>query len=259
MDEWSSSLRSPLSLFVLFCLTLVGCLQEAPGPFPGQSKALLTALLKDINPEMRRTAVESLGKIGDRTAVPSVLPLLTDPIPLVRAAAAQALGRMATPADEAAVAGLTEALRDPADNVRQAAAMAIGDIEPSPRQLAVITTLAQGTDVRVRRIAVQALQSLDTSPVASALLPLADDPDAEVRQGTVACLGNSDDVRAGRVLKQRLAQDPSPAVRAQAAYHLGEVRGIDARSVLEAAAAKELDSGVRRWIEAELRSLRGSD
>lgn len=259
MDEWSLSLRSPLSLFLLFCLTLAGCLQEAPGPLPDQSKALLTALLKDHNPEVRRTAVESLGKIGDRTAVPSVLPLLTDPIPLVRGAAAQALGRMATPVDEVAVAGLTEALRDPADNVRQAAAMAIGDIEPSPRQLAVITTLAQAADVRVRRTVVHALQSLDTSPVASALLPLADDSDAEVRQGTVACFGNSDDVRAGRVLIQRLAQDPSPAVRAQAAYHLGEVRGIDARSVLQAAAAKERDSGVRRWIEAELRSLRGSD
>ena len=104
-----------------------------------------------------------------------------------------------------------------------------------------------------------ALQSLDTSHVASALLPLVDDSDAEVRQGAVACFGNSDDVRAGRVLKQRLTEDPSPAVRAQAAYHLGEVRGIDARSVLQAAAATEQDSGVRRWIEAELRSLRGSD
>ena len=177
-------------LFLLFCLTFSGCLQEAPWPSPDQSKALLTVLLKDHNPEVRRTAVESLGKIGDPTAVPSVVPLLTDPVPLVRGAAAQALGRLATPADEAAVAGLTEALGDPADNVRQAAAMAIGDIEPSPPQLAVITTLAQAADVtgeahRRARLAVPGYEF----HVASALLPLVDDSDAEVRQGAVACFG----------------------------------------------------------------------
>jgi HEAT repeat protein len=259
MGELGAPLRSPLSLFLLFCITLVGCLQEAPGPSPEQSKALLSALLKDNSPEVRRTAAESLGKIGDRTAVPAVLPLLTDPVPPVRAASAQALGRMATTADEAAVAGLTGALQDPADSVRQAAAMAIGDIEPSPRQLAAIATLAHVSDVRVRRAAVRALQSLDTSPVASVLLPLVEDPDAEVRQGAVACLGGSGDVRAGRVLQQRLTRDATPAVRAEAAYHLGEARGVDAHSVLQAALAKEPDGVVRRWIEAELRSLRVSD
>ena len=259
MHGRGSLLRLAYSLCALVCVTLVGCLQEAPGPSPDHSKALLTALLKDNSPEVRQTAVESLGKIGDRTAVPAVLPLLTDAIPPVRAAAAQALGRMATAADEAAVTGLTGALRDPADNVRQAAAMAISDIEPSPRQLAVIVMLARSADLQVRRTAVQALQSLDTSPVVSALLPLVDDTDAAVRQGVVACLGGSDDVRAGRALHQRLSHDPSPAVRAQAAYHVGEARGLDARSVLQAAARKEPDSGVRRWIEAELRSLRVSD
>ncbi len=258
MGEWGSPLRSPPSLFPLFCMTLAGCLQVAPGPSPEQSKALLTALLKDNSPEVRWTAAESLGKIGDRTAVPAVLALLTDPVPPIRAAAAQALGRMATAVDEAAVAGLTGALQDPADNVRQAAAIAIGDIEPSPRQLATIATLANVSDVRVRRAAVRALQSLDTSPVVSVLLPLVNDLDAEVRQGAVACLGGSGDVRAGSVLQQRLTRDPSPAVRAEAAYHLGEARGVDARSVLEAAAAKEPDGVVRRWIEAELRSLRVS-
>ena len=259
MGRWGSPLRSALSLFALLSLTLIGCFQEAPRPSADRSKALLTALLKDNSADMRRTAVESLGKIGDRTAVPSVLPLASDPISPVRAAVAQALGRMATAADEAAVAALIHALQDPVGNVRQAAALAINDIEPSHRQLADIIMLTHSTDVQVRRSALRSLQSLDTSPVASALLPLAEDPDAEVRQGAVACLGGSDDVRAARVLQQRLTRDPSPAVRTQAAYHVGEARGIDARAVLQAAAAKEPDRGVRRWIEAELRSLPGSD
>jgi HEAT repeat protein len=200
-----------------------------------------------------------LGKIGDRSALPVILPLLTDTVPAVRAAAAQALGRMATPDDEAVIAGLARSLADHDNRVRQAAALAIGEIEPSPRQLTPVTVLLRASDVQVRRAAVRALMSLDTEQVIEWLLPLLDDPDAEVRQGAVSALGLSGDTRVTAALRKRLVHDPSPAVRAEAAYHLGELSGQDMRPLLRLALEKETDHGVRRWIEAELKALRVND
>ena len=253
---------SSLALLVFLLIGSVvpfGCLQEAPTPSVEGGVAVLLALLQDKNPEIRRTAVESLGKIGDPSALPAVLPLLSDPVASVRAASAQALGRMATPAHDSVIAGLAHALRDTDDRVREAAALAIADIEPSSRQLAPVRDLLRASDVEVRRSAVRGLVSLDMGKGIDWLLPLVDDPDAEVRQGAVAALGFSGDVRAGFALGKRLVQDPSPGVRAEAAYHLGKLNGQNAYALLRAAVEKETDPGVRRWIEAELKALRVND
>jgi HEAT repeat protein len=250
---------SSLLWLILVSAVQSGCLQEAPPPSVERGTAMLRALLQDQSPEVRRTAAESLGKIGDRTALTAVLPLLHDPVPMVRATSAQALGRMASSADEAVIRGLSRALEDPTEEVRRLAAVAIGDIEPSARQLSTVADLLRGSDVHVRRAAVHALLALDTSQIVSWLLPVLDDPDAEVRQGAVAALGLSGDKRAEMALLKRLSGDPAPAVRAEAAYHLGELSGLDTVTVLRAAVEKEPDRGVRRWMEAELKALRVSD
>ena len=247
-----------LSLLVAFALQS-GCLQEAPAPSVERGIAVLMPLLRDETPEVRRSAAESLGKIGDRSTATALLPLLTDPTPSVRAAAAQALGRMANPMDEAVITALTRALQDPSDRVKQVAALAIGEIEPSAAQLRPVAGLLRARDVQVRRAAVRALLLVETGPFMEALAPLLDDPDADVRQGAVAALSLSGDPRAASAVGKRLAQDPSPAVRAEAAYHLGHLRGDGIRARLHAVLEKESDAGVRRWIEAELRGLRVND
>ena len=252
-------LRS-LSLSLLICFgALLGCLQDAKAPSVERGVALLIGLLKDTHPDIRRTSVESLGKIGDQSAAPAVLALLTDPVSAVRAAAAQALGRLASQEDKAAIDGLGGALRDPEDSVRQAAALAIGEIEPSPRQLSTVAELLRASDVNLRRAAVRALLSLNTGEVVDWFLPLLNDPDTEVRQGAVAAIGLSGDGRAVRALGQRLMHDPSAAVRAEAAYHLGESNGQDLATLLSTAVKRETDPDVRRWIEAELKELRETD
>ena len=246
-----------LSIFG-FC-TVSGCLQEAPAPSVERGVAVLVALLQDTNIDVRRTAAESLGKVGDRSALPALLMLLTDHEPVVRATTAQALGRVATPDDAAVIGALARSIGDPDDRVRQAGALAISEIEPSPRQLGSMVDLLRASDVQIRRAAVRALMSLDTGQVVEWLLPLLDDPDAEVRQGTVAALGLSGDARAVAALGKRLVRDSSPAVRTEAAYHLGELSGQDTRALLRVAVEKEADRGVRRWIEAELKALRAND
>jgi HEAT repeat protein len=261
MPQFGRSIRAfvPPPSICIACLIHLGCLQEAPTSSVERGVVLLMALTQDASPDIRRTAIESLGKIGDRSALPAVSPLLADPVPVVRAAAAQALGRMARPEDGDVISAMARALEDPSDSVKQAAALAIGDIEPSPRQLTSARDLLRSSDVRVRRATVYALLLLDTGQVVEWLLPLLDDPDQEVRQGAVAALGLSGDARAATVLRKPLAQDPSPAVRTEAAYHLGKVSGQHARALLKTAVEKEKDGGVRRWMESELKALPVSD
>jgi HEAT repeat protein len=261
MPQFGRSIRAflPPPSICIACLIHLGCLQEAPTSSVERGVVLLMALTQDASPDIRRTAIESLGKIGDRSALPAVSPLLADPVPVVRAAAAQALGRMARPEDGDVISAMARALEDPSDSVKQAAALAIGDIEPSPRQLTSARDLLRSSDVRVRRATVYALLLLDTGQVVEWLLPLLDDPDQEVRQGAVAALGLSGDARAATALRKPLAQDPSPAVRTEAAYHLGKVSGQHARALLKTAVEKEKDGGVRRWMESELKALPVSD
>ena len=159
MPKWGQRfLSTSLSLSILIaCTAQLSCLQDSKAPSVERAVVVLLTLLQDEQPDTRRTAVESLGKIGDRSALPAVLPLLTDPVPAVRAATAQALGRVATPDDGAVIVGLARLLNDSDDRVRHAAAMAIGEIEPSPRQLAPWPILLQASDVQIRRAAVRAL------------------------------------------------------------------------------------------------------
>lgn len=246
-------------LIPVILLWLAGCGQEVPVRSAERAVALLTPLLRDENAEIRRTAAESLGKIGDQAAVDSILPLVSDPFPAVRATAVQALGRMASPPSQEVVDALTRALQDPIDSVKQAASMAIGDIEPVPNQLGLTVSLVSARDTQVRRAAVRALWQVDASPWLSLLVSALRDSDAEVRQSAVAVLGESGGTSMAIEIRNRLAEDSSPAVRAEAAYQLGKVGGRAARLALEEAVAKDPESGVRRWAEKELTSLRVSD
>ena len=251
-----------VSVFCLLVITLFpfsGCLQETAVPSAERTVVFLISLLHDEAPEIRRTAVESLGKIGVQISAVSVLPLLTDPVPAVRAAAAQALGRLGSPSTEGIIVGLTRALEDPDDSVKAAAAIALGEIEPASKELALALNLVRATDVRVRRAAVRALLQVDASLWAASLVPALRDADAEVRQAAVAALGAWGGPNAATEVRKRVEEDVSPAVRSEAVYQMGKMGGPETRSALEGVIAKDPDSGVRRWAEAELRSLRGSD
>jgi len=220
--------------------------------------ALLTSLLHDENAEVRRTAVESLGKIGEQSAVAMVVPLLADQAPVVRVAAAKALGRIGV-SNVTVIDALTRSLEDPDDGVKRAAAMAIGELEPPSVQLRPVVSLAQASDVRVKRAAIRALLDADVHQWVPLIVPALDDPDAEVRQGAIAVLATSGDSQVRSRIHRRFTQDSSAAVRAEAAYHMGRLGGSESRAVLRAALKREPDEGVRRWIEAELKSLPASD
>jgi HEAT repeat protein len=250
----------PLVSFLVILLTsLAGCLQEASAPSAERTSALLASLLRDKSPEIRRTAAESLGKIGDSAATLSILPLVTDPAPSVRVAAVRALGRLSPVLKEGVVDVLTRALEDPDNSVKQAASLAIGEIEPASDQLRSVVSLVNARDIGVRRAAVRVLLQVDAGRWLSALVPVVQDSDSEVRQGVVAVLGDSGEIAVVAELRKRLLEDSSPAVRAEAAYQLGKLGGSEARAALELASREDSALGVRRWAEAQLRSLRVPD
>ncbi|OGW51130.1 MAG: hypothetical protein A2V62_02165 [Nitrospirae bacterium RBG_19FT_COMBO_58_9] len=198
---------------------------------------------------MRRTAAESLGKIGDSRSVDSILPLLHDPAPVVREASVIALGRMRPTATDEVVALLTHALQDPVESVRRAAAVAIGEIEPGPRFLGPVVGLLQSSDEGVRRAAARALLQVDSSQSFAELVAAGRDADAEVRQGIVAAVGEWGGVAVSPWLRECLAQDSSPGVRAEAAYRLGMLNDPETRAALETAVVTDADVGVRNWAK----------
>ena len=234
---------------VLSVLCLAGCVQDSPSSSSERTVSLLLELLHDEGPEMRRTAAESLGKIGDPRAADSILSLIHDPAAIVREASVLAMGRVKPAATDGVVGLLVQALGDSVESVRQAAVVAIGDIEPGSRLLQPVAGLLRSSDVTVRRAVVRALLQVDSSQSVPALVAAGGDSDAEVRQGLVAAVGEWGGAAVSPWLRERLAQDPSPGVRAEAAYRLGMLSDPDTRAALETAVAKDADSGVRRWAK----------
>jgi HEAT repeat protein len=234
---------------LVLSLSLSGCLQDSPSSSKAQALSLLLKLLQDERPEMRRTAVESLGKIGDPQATDSILPLSRDPYALVREAAITALGRLNPAATEAVVLLLAQALEDPVESVRQAAVGAIGEIEPRSQLLQPIVALLPSSDPNIKKAAARALIQVDSSQWIPALIAAGHDSDAEVRQGIVAAVGEWGGSSVAPWLRECLAQDPSPRVRAEAAYRLRTFSDFETKAALEAAGAKDADREVRRWAK----------
>lgn len=234
---------------VLNLLSLAGCIQDSPTPSKERAVSLLLELLHDERPEMRQTAAESLGKIGDRGSVDSILPLIQDPAEGVREASVAALGRIAPPATNAIVAFLAQALTDPVESVRQAAVVAIGEIEPAPRLLEPIVGLLRSSDTAIRKAAVQALLQVDSSRSVSSLLAAGQDADPEVRQGIVAAVGEWGGAAVSPWLRERLVNDASPGVRTEAAFRLGMRSDVESKNALDRAVVMDTDSGVRNWAK----------
>jgi HEAT repeat protein len=235
-------------VIVLF-LCLAGCVQDSPLSSKERTVSLLLEMLRDERSEMRRTAADSLGKIGDPRAVDSILPLVHDPTSMVREASVRAVGRLKPTATDGVMAFLIKALADPVESVRQAAIVAIGEIEPASRLLEPVMGLLRSSDTTIRRAAVRALLQVDSSQRVHALVVAGQDSDAEVRQGVVAVVGEWGGSRAAPWLRERLAGDPSPGVRAEAAYRLGTFSDSDTKAALNMTVSKDPDSGVRRWAK----------
>ncbi len=144
-------------------------------------------------PRVRVAGCRLLGDMGSSFAVLDLVPLLDDPRPVVRMAAAGALGRLGHPTGVFPLLG------------------AVG----------------RGNRLPVD-VAADAIQQIRDWPV-SHLQPCLTDPSEAIRALAVELLGRSQSVESVDVLVDFLEADPAPAVRVRAARALGRIgspRGV---------------------------------
>ncbi|SNT01780.1 HEAT repeat [Actinoplanes regularis] len=171
----------------------------------------LLAGLRDIDPDVRVTAVSQLGYTRRYDAVPHLIALADDLTDRVRRWVVFALGRIGSP-DAAPV--LLRLRADPL--VREDATAALGAVG-GPAALAVLRTLATDPDPRVRIDAATALPQAGVGDpeVRLLLVALAADPVPEVRAALVSGLAAVDVPGSSDELVLALAEDPEFDVRSR--------------------------------------------
>ncbi len=239
-----------LKLFIGFLpvlVSLVGCMDNSPQPSVEKTVRILGSLLEDKQAETRRTAAESLGKIGDPAGLRALLPLVHDPSPLVRSAAIQAIGRLGSRGKEEAVNAVLPAFTDRSESVRRSAVEALEELDPPPASVASLIPLLDSSDVHGRKAILLALLFTDASSLVEGLKAALQDGDGEIRRRAAAVLGEHGGPAALEQLGVAVLHDPNPEVRVEAAYRLRHVPGKEARRLLDRVAFGDRDEDVRRW------------
>lgn len=245
--------------FLIVCLLfLVGCQAESTPNTPLALASEFIDLLQDQDAAVRRTAALSLGKIASPPSEPALVVALKDPDPVVREYSAWALGQLGEVIDNNSALALVGALGDEHAPVKRAAAQALGRIGT---RKAVLELLNEGVLVgrtESRRYAIETLMQLENGGPFSTYVAASQDPDARVRQGAVAGLGELGDSQAIPVFRRLLLNDPDVGVRAEAAYRLGKLGTIADLPTLQRSADLDPDPLVHLWATWAIENINPS-
>lgn len=213
-------------------------------------------LLHDAAPDVRREAVVTLGRIGWNLArVDALELLLSDPAASVREATAYAIGRQSiAPSDRQAVEdALLSATRTKNDDaVRAAAAWALGRVASERATRKLEGLLADRNEVPdVRRAAAEALGQIGRVGIVGALgNALRDDTDSSVRSTAASALGLTGQDIAISVLLKALGSEREPAVRREIELALrsmkADVQGSSLAAHLKDGSARVRLAAIRR-------------
>jgi HEAT repeat protein len=128
--------RAASALAVLLSVGLLGwgC-KKGNTDGPSADVSTLIATLDTADGDAKLNALAELGKAGPAAlpALKKVIPMLSDPDPLIRRTAAYVLEQIGPPAKEA-VPALEEAMKDASTDVMMAVSRALEAIEPSRAQ-----------------------------------------------------------------------------------------------------------------------------
>lgn len=199
----------------------------------------LLKILKETQDEaIRLFAIETLGKIGDRSATPAILPYLSLP-PEKKRIVIGALGLIADPATEKY---LIESLRNPEEDAdaRVQAALGLGKIGTPSAVNALINAL-DNVNLKISDGAVAGLSQAGAKAL-SALKTAVRHPDPEVRMRAVRALGGIESAGSVSVLIAAL-DDSDVRVRRAASESLGATGRAEAVAPLVRALEAE-DGGV---------------
>ncbi|PIE33199.1 hypothetical protein CSA56_12815 [candidate division KSB3 bacterium] len=170
-----------------------------------ESVPYLIQALDDSQPEVRRAAVEALGKTGDTRSIPALTQAMNNLPGSIRKIAAFAIQKIGD------IPSLIQALGSEQEEVRHAAAEALGESESE----LVITKLAQklvDAKVYTRRLVVDVLKKIGGEFTIPPLVQALSDDDREVRQTAIEAL-------------KQIGIGESPYSRLHITTHL--VKGLD--------------------------------
>lgn len=180
---------------------------------------LLLPALSDKRLQVRLAAVYILGQLKAAAAVPALLEMLNDAVNKVRTLVARALGNIGDPrAVKPLISLLERSVR--ADPNTFTYAMALGRLG-QPALPALLGAL-QHMEVAIREAAAWALSLIPTSESIPSLVQALEDPSPLVRRGAAYTLGRIGDERAVAALIRTLS-DEDTATRIQAIRALGRL------------------------------------
>ena len=241
-------------MLTLSVVSYNGCYQTSPDPAPQLTVDTLQRLLHDPDVVVRRTAAEALGKIGNPQVVPELVLALGDDAALVREASVWSLSGVG-PLDSASRGRIAGLLVDPSPVVRAAAAQTLASLDTTKELWPAALSQLSHEDPEVRRVVIQAFQSINAPEAVGALEQLLYDPASQVRRAAVVTLAETGDSRVVELFRRLLSADPSADVRAEIAYRLQFFSGSEVSEGLSVAAGEDKNDQVRRWAEQSLTGL----
>lgn len=147
----------------------------------------LLALGNDSDENVRRAVSESIAYFADARVLPALSKALAEDSPLVRASAAQGLGRTGLPS---AVPALINALTDSDPWVRYFSALALGELR-APEALEPLTRTALNDPAYpVKAGALSAIGSLGGGRAAAILASFSNCPENDLASAAIRALGN---------------------------------------------------------------------
>ena len=208
---------------------------------------LIEALGYQKDSDVRRSAADALGQIGDVRAVEPLLNALKDSNDTVRTQAEKALYKIeetwGQTGDARAIVPLIAALKDSDTGVRRIAADVLrqtGDV----RAVETFIAALKDSDSHVQRIAIEALKKIGDVRAIEPLIATLKDPDRLVRIIGIDALGKVGDARTVEPLIAAL-KDTDSGVRSRVPEALGKIG--DARAVEPLIAVlKDSDKYMRR-------------
>ena len=213
-------------------------------------------LLEDPNPDVRRTAALSLGKIAESNSITALVRSLNnDTDAKVREYSAWAIGQSGTRLSDKAALALVMALGDEIPTVKQAAAASLEQAEPQKNVLRLLREALTISEVETRVAVVHALSEFDTPSAYPLFIQALKDSDSQVRQASVAGLGELGDPRAVRIFRKLLLNDGSEGVRTEAAFRLGKLGTKADVYSLQKAIESDPTPNVHLWASWALREI----
>ena len=188
---------------------------------------LIGCLQNDVHREVRCTAAESLGEIGDRRAITALLEGTKASYWEIRKAAVESLEEIGDPS---VIDGLIACFHDDHVEVRRSAVEAAGEME-NVRAVRPLMDMLDDEDWEIRRSSAEALSEIGDPAAASGLIDHLKEPHPEVRESIVEALGELEILPAVEPLIG-LIEDPEIRIRIAVIEALGEIGDPKALDIL---------------------------